>query len=61
MSDLPFGISRSVLQPSEIKNADASKLQSARTIKKTPFQKHKEEQERKKKVDYSVQSKFSHF
>lgn len=52
MSELPFGITHSVLQPSEIKNADASKLQSARTLKKTPFQKHKEEQERKKKVSF---------
>jgi U2-associated protein SR140 len=50
MSDLPFGIARSTLQASEIKTADPSKLQSARTVKKTPFQKHKEEQERKKKL-----------
>jgi hypothetical protein len=49
MSDLPFGIARSTLQASEIKTVDSSKLQSARTQKKTPFQKHKEEQERKKK------------
>jgi hypothetical protein len=50
MSDLPFGFNSNALAPSEIKTIDPTKVQTARAIKKTPYQKHKEEQEKKKKV-----------